>query len=536
MERGLGVAPHPVEDLVVGLDAGARRDLAVVELGEPRLAQDVARDPDRLDPFLLVVGRRQVVEEHRRVLTGVGRTDLHVAAGVGVHRPDVHLVAVALRRHAPVVPDGDRQEVEHEVRVVDVVVAPDEAAALEVVGGAQAATVDEPLVPDLGAGAHPQTGCDRHRLLRRVLDVDLEVVLEVRTDTRDIRDDVDAEGAQVVGVAHPGQLQELGRVDRPTAQDDLTGRDLTVQPATPSVVDADRAVALEPDAGDERQGVDREVLPVPHRVQVGASGRQTAAPVEVAVEPREPLLPVAVDVVGQRVAGVLDGLEEGTEERVVGRTPLEDQRTLPATPVVGAGEAGLHPLEVGQAVLVVPRLHARLGAPALVVQRVAPLEDHPVDAAGAAEHLAPGVVDAAVVHVGLGVGLVLPVVEPVPDRDGQSSGHVDEGVDPEVGPTGFEDQDRGARVLRQAVGQRTSGGATAHDHHVVALGHRVTDRSRRRRPARTRRTSAARWAGCCARCAWSRGTPPGRARPARGPRRTACSRPTRPGARRGGSR
>ena len=45
---------------------GPGRDLAVVERGEPGLAEDVAGDPDGLDPLPAVVGRRQVVEQHRR--------------------------------------------------------------------------------------------------------------------------------------------------------------------------------------------------------------------------------------------------------------------------------------------------------------------------------------------------------------------------------------------------------------------------------------------------------------------------------------
>ena len=66
------------------------------------------------------VSRRQVVELHRRVHLGVGRADPHPAAGVGVHRADVDLVAVALGRRRAVVPDRDREEVEHQVRVGDV--------------------------------------------------------------------------------------------------------------------------------------------------------------------------------------------------------------------------------------------------------------------------------------------------------------------------------------------------------------------------------------------------------------------------------
>ena len=392
-----------------------------------------------------------------------------MAAGVGVHRPDVHLVAVSLGRHAAVVPDRDRKEVEHQVRVVDVVVAPHEAAALEVVGGPETAAVEQPLVADLRSGAELEARRDRDRLLRRVLDVDLEVVLEVLPHARHVGDDADAEGAQVVGVADSGELQELGRVDGPTAEDDLARGDRPVQASGPEVVDAGGSLAVETHAGDERKGLDPEVLPVHHRVEVRAGRGEAAPTTDVAVEPREPLLAVAVDVVGQWVAGVLRGLEERPEERVLGGPALEHQRAVTTAPVVGAGDAGLHPLEVRQAVQVVPGLHARLRAPALVVERVPALEDHPVDAAGAAEHLAACVVDAAAVHLRLRVGLVLPVVEPVPDRDGQRGRHLDEGVDPEVGPAGLEHENAGPGVGAEPVREGTAGGAATDDHDVVRV-------------------------------------------------------------------
>ena len=206
---------------------------------------------------------------------------------------------------------------------------------------------------------------------------------------------------------------------------------------------------------------------MPDRVQVGPGRRQPATAVEVAVEPREALLPVAVDVVGQRVAGLLHRVEERAEQRVLGGTALEDQRAVATAPVVGAGEAGLHPLEVRQAVGVVPLLHPGLAGPALVVHRVAPLEDHPVDAGGPAEDLAAGVLDPAATERGLRVRLVAPVVEAAADREGQRRGHVDERVDLPVAPAGLEHQDGGAAVRGQPVGQGAAGGAAADDDDVV---------------------------------------------------------------------
>jgi hypothetical protein len=112
---------------------------------------------------------------------------------------------------------------EHQVRVSDVVVAAAEAAALEVIGGADARAPEQPL------GAHAEFAHPRdvrvhgHRLPARELHVHLEVVLQVRADTRQVRDRRDAARVQQAGRADAGELQQLRRVDRPAAQDDFAG-------------------------------------------------------------------------------------------------------------------------------------------------------------------------------------------------------------------------------------------------------------------------------------------------------------------------
>ena len=191
--------------------------------------------------------------------------------------------------------------------------------------------------------------------------------------------------------------------------------------------------------------------------------------VDVPVERREPLLAIAVDVVGQVVAGLLAGGEERREQRVRGRTTFQDERPVVAAPrVVGRGrQAGLHLLEVGQAVGVVPGLHPGIGRPALVVERVAALEDLAVDARRAAEDLAAGVVDAPAVHERLGLRLVHPVVVAAADRERQRRRHVDEDVEPVVGPAGLETRTRVPGSTRQPIGQRAPGRAAADDDEVV---------------------------------------------------------------------
>jgi hypothetical protein len=91
MQRGFGIAPHPVEDLFVRLHAGARRDLAAVNRPAPAGSGCAARResprPTRADP-----GRSKVVEPQCRWLPWIGRADRDRAARVGIHRSDVHLV------------------------------------------------------------------------------------------------------------------------------------------------------------------------------------------------------------------------------------------------------------------------------------------------------------------------------------------------------------------------------------------------------------------------------------------------------------
>ena len=248
---------------------------------------------------------------------------------------------------------------------------------------------------------------------------------------------------QVGDRAHAGEEQQLGRIER-TAREDHLPREDPLRAPPPGDLDADRPRPLEEDLRHECPGPDLEVPPLAHdRVQVGPRRRQPPAPMDVAVEWREAFLAIPVDVVGQRIAGLLGALEEGREQRIGRGAALQDERAVVASPrIVGrCRERRLHPLEVGQAMGVVPGRHAGIGGPPLEVERVAALEDLPVDAAAPTEDLAAGVVDPPAVHERLWLGLVLPVVEAAADREGERRRHVDERVDAPIGATGLEDED-----------------------------------------------------------------------------------------------
>ncbi len=79
----------------------------------------------------------------------------------------------------------------------------------------------------------------------------------------------------------------------------------------------------------ERAGLDLEVRAAHDRMEVRPCGRQPTAAADVAIERRETLLALAVHVVGQLVASLLDGLEEG-------------RRRAGSWPVRARGPAGRH--------------------------------------------------------------------------------------------------------------------------------------------------------------------------------------------------
>ena len=247
------------------------------------------------------------------------------------------LVAVPARRRGPVVADRERQEVEHQVRIRHLVVAAHEPAALEVVRRARATPEEQPLEADPRTPPPGQRRLHRDGLRGAVLDVDLEVVLEVRADAGQVRHHVDPERLERGCVTDARELQQLRRVERAAREDDLTGEDPLDPASATGDLDPDRPRSLEQDPRHERAGAHLEVRPTHDRVEVGPRRRDAPPAADVPVEGRETLLPVAVDVVGQLIAGLLRSGEERAEQRVVGRPALERQRTTVAPErVVGA--------------------------------------------------------------------------------------------------------------------------------------------------------------------------------------------------------
>ena len=100
-------------------------------------------------------------------------------------------------------------------------------------------------------------GCIETGCVDGVLDVDLEVVLEVLADARQVLGDEDAVIAKVAGRADARQHQQLGRVDRAAAEDHLVGEDVlcvVLAAVPPQDLHADRPAVLDEHPAHERAG------------------------------------------------------------------------------------------------------------------------------------------------------------------------------------------------------------------------------------------------------------------------------------------
>src|SRR5208282_5558106 len=97
---------------------------------------------------------------------GIARSEPHPAAALRAHRPDMGLEAVLPGERRAVVGDRHRQEMELDVGMADARARADEAAGLEMIGGAEAASAGQPIEADPRARNEAGLAIKRDRLLR----------------------------------------------------------------------------------------------------------------------------------------------------------------------------------------------------------------------------------------------------------------------------------------------------------------------------------------------------------------------------------
>ena len=160
--------------------------------------------------------------------------------------------------HGAVVGDRHRQEMELDVGVSHALARPDEAAGLEMVGGAEAAPAGAPGEADQPSRKEPGMAIERDRLFRGDLESELEMVLQVFADPRTLGDDLNAERAQFRRRPDAGQFQQLRRIDRSAAKNHLAPGPRHELAPRPPIMNPDREAAVEGDPRCERMGDDAE--------------------------------------------------------------------------------------------------------------------------------------------------------------------------------------------------------------------------------------------------------------------------------------
>src|SRR5690606_27078404 len=95
MKRGFRIPRHPGQNLLVRGNLRAGRNFASAELGESRLAEDLAGTMNRFYPFSSILGSREIVARYRRLFSGIPGPSLIAAVRIGNHLTHMLLIAVA---------------------------------------------------------------------------------------------------------------------------------------------------------------------------------------------------------------------------------------------------------------------------------------------------------------------------------------------------------------------------------------------------------------------------------------------------------
>src|SRR5471030_1298157 len=407
VERGLGVFADELVELLIGLHVDARADFAATVGVQCRLLHDFTGQADAIAELLPVLLGGHVVEQDAWVLARILGLGLDTTATRRTHGTHVRLEAVLFHTVAAVVVNRDRQEVVLDVRPIEFFAGTDETAGFELVAGADAGAVEQPLGTDGRLVVPEQRRVQRHRLGAGVLQVQLKVILQVFADARQVVDHRDVEAFQQFGRANTGALQQLRRSDCAAAhQDFLAGTGLnTFFSGTDQVANANGALAFEQDFVGQGVGDDGQRRTLLGRVQVTASGTgATTVWRHGAVHRAEAFLLVAVQVFGTRVTGLYACFNHRVEQRVVaGFWRGHADRAFAAVVVVRADVAGFGLAEIRQAVQIAPVFQPRVFRPAVVVHGVTTDVAHAVDQGRTTQALATTAFHTAAVHVRLGI-------------------------------------------------------------------------------------------------------------------------------------
>ena len=192
------------------------------------------------------------------------------------------------------------------------------------------------------------------------------------------------------------------------------------------------------------------------RTQIGARGAGAAAAASGLLAPAD-----AVAMTRRQIVDVLAIFETelfaGLKDRGADRRPVRfrgEERALLAARLAGLALPPFRFPEIGQAIVPGPAAIAELG-PVIVILRLPADIDQPVDRGRAADDPAARIDDRAAVGAGIGLGAVLPGQGVMIEHLEEAGRDVNKRVP--VAPAGLDQQDLGAWVLGEPVGQHAAG-------------------------------------------------------------------------------
>src|SRR4051812_45297473 len=180
------------------------------------------------------------------------------------------------------------------------------------------------------------------------------MVLQILADAWKIAFYVDAKSGQFGGRADAGGEQQHRRIDRAARDDQLAPRADVLDLAVTLDLDADGAVAVEQDAADPGFRHQLEIFPAQVRLEIPDRRRATPAIVNVERREADAVNALAVEIRVALILQALAGLHECPRRRRRAFDVRHRHRAAGAAPRVGAIDAVLHPLEIGQHVVVAP--------------------------------------------------------------------------------------------------------------------------------------------------------------------------------------
>ena len=230
------------------------------------------------------------------------------------------LVAVAAHPLLHVVGGRHRQEMKLDVGPADARARADEAAGFEMVGRAEPGFEGDPAHADQGLGQQAGRRIERDRLRAGLLDIEFQMVLEVRADAGQVVDDRDAAvRADGPAAPMPESIRSCGALIGPPLRT-ISRRAPAVRtwpPGPPCRYSTPRARRPSRSRRVAIASVAIGQVGAPRRrLEVGVRRAPAPAPVDRHVHRAEAFLAVAIHIGGASVAGLFARFDEGAVERV----------------------------------------------------------------------------------------------------------------------------------------------------------------------------------------------------------------------------